>query len=98
MWNNHSNCHNWNFGKEVSPMTLRQFFKGFKESFKEFGESIAGIINVVLLSIVYFIGVGITSIIAKVSGKHFLDMKTKKSYWSDLDQKEKSIEEFYRQF
>ena len=78
---------------------LRQFFKGFHEGMKSFSNNISTIINFVLLSIVYLIGVGFTSIVAKIFGKHFLDMKKKKdSYWHDLNLRRKSIEEYYRQF
>jgi hypothetical protein len=77
---------------------MSQFCQGFKDGFREFGENMACIINAVLLSIVYLIGVGITSIVAKISGKHFLGMKTKKSYWISLNQNKKPTEEYYRQF
>ncbi len=77
------------------------FFKGFKKGMKLFGDNIALIINSILLSVVYLIGVGITSIVAKLVGKHFLDTKINKeakTYWSDLDLKKKPINEYYRQF
>jgi len=53
-----------------------------------------------LMAIVYFIGVGFTSIIAKIFRKHFLNIhKTnKKSYWSRLNLKKKPIQDYYRQF
>jgi hypothetical protein len=77
------------------------FFKGFKKGMKQFSDNISLIINSILLSIVYLLGVGITSIFAKLSGKHFLDLKLskkKKSYWSSLNLKKKPIENYYRQF
>ena len=78
---------------------LKQFFKGFQKGVKGFSDNISTIINFVLLSMVYLIGVGLTSITAKIFGKHFLDMKKKKdSYWHDLNLKNKKIEEYYRQF
>ena len=80
---------------------LRQFFKGLKKGIHNFGQCIAIIINSVLLSIVYLLGVGLTSIFAKLSNKHFLDVmpsKKKDSYWSDLNLKKKSIGEYYKQF
>lgn len=82
-------------------MSLNQFFQGFKKGTKDFGHNISTIINSVLLSIVYIIGVGLTSVIAKLVGKHFLDTKTSEkadTYWTDLDLKKKSIEDYYRQF
>jgi|TARA_B100002003_G_scaffold247928_1_gene280489 amino acid permease len=80
--------------------TLKQFLKGFKKGMKIFGNNIAIIINTLLLFFVYIIGVGFTSIIAKLFRKHFLETKLSKkdSYWSDLNLKKKPIEKYYRQF
>lgn len=79
---------------------LRQFYRGFKKGMRDFGQNIALIINTILLSFVYLIGVGLTSIVAKIFRKHFLDMKLHKdgTYWSKLNLKKKSINEYYRQF
>lgn len=77
------------------------FFSLFKKKAKGFSKILTLIINSILLSIVYVVGVGFTSIIAKLSGKHFLDIrlsKKKNSYWSNLNLKKKPIKEFYRQF
>lgn len=70
-------------------MRFREFFKGFKEGFGLFGKIISGLINAILLSIVYFIGVGVTSIICRLGGKRFLDLrldKSKDSYWEKREQ------------
>ncbi len=78
-----------------------EFIKGFKKGQKEFGESIAIIINSFLLFLVYFIGVGLTSIIAKIFNKHFLDFKINKqadTYWTDLNLSKKPVQEYFRQF
>ena len=79
---------------------LKQFFSGFRKGMKDFSHNIALIVNSVLLSIVYLVGVGLTVIFAKLFRKHFLDMKLskKETYWSDLNLKKKPIEEYYRQF
>ena len=80
---------------------VSEFFKGFKKGMKEFGHCISIIINTVLLSIVYIIGVGITSIIAKLAGKQFLELKLNKkakTYWNNLNIKKRPIDEYYRQF
>jgi hypothetical protein len=80
---------------------MNGFFEGFKDGMKSFGENIAIIINTVLLFLVYVLGVGITSIIAKIMGKRFLHTKISKrrdSYWAKLDLKKRSKEEYYRQF
>ena len=80
---------------------LKQIINGFKKGFKEFGYNISLIINSALLTIVYFLGVGLTSLFAKLVRKHFLDMKLsriKKTYWSELNLEKQPIEEYYRQF
>jgi hypothetical protein len=77
------------------------FIKGFQKGMKNFGNNIAGIINSVLLSIVYLLGVGLTAIIAKIVGKHFLETKISKktmTYWSELNLKKKDLEKYYRSF
>jgi hypothetical protein len=67
---------------------------------RNFGYNIALIINTLLLSLVYVVGVGFTSVIAKLFRKHFLKIiiSKKNSYWYDLNLKKKPIEEYYRQF
>lgn len=78
-----------------------QFLKGFRKGMHDFGQTLVIIINSSLLLIVYVIGVGLTSIFAKICGKHFLETKIsrkKETYWSDLDLKRKDIESYYRQF
>ena len=80
---------------------MNEFFKGFKKGIKEFSDNIAIIVNSILLSIVYFIGVGTTSLFARIFKKHFLDTKISKeakSYWKDLNLKKKPLKECYRQF
>ena len=51
------------------------FLIGFKEGIRRFGQSVSTLINSVLLSIVYFFGVGFSFIFAKLFGKHFLETK-----------------------
>src|SRR3989344_2918389 len=90
----------WNF-IEVLVKMIKSFFIGFWEGQKLFGETIAIVINTVLLSVVYVIGVGLTSIAAKLFGKHFLDLKLDdkmKTYWIDLNLGGASVNDYYRQF
>lgn len=80
---------------------MKSFIQQFKKGQKEFGEDIAIIINSILLSIVYLFGVGLTSSIAKVFRKRFLDLKIDpkvKTYWCDLNLTKKPINEYYKQF
>jgi len=78
---------------------IKKLLKDMKEGQKMFGDDIASIVNFFLLTFVYFLGVGITSIVAKISGKHFLELKRdKNSYWSELNLGKRKKEEYYRQF
>ncbi len=77
------------------------YLKGLKKGMHLFGKSISICVNTALLFAVYIVGAGITSIIAKMSGKRFLDKRLSKdedTYWSDIDLKKKPIDEYYRQF
>lgn len=76
-------------------------FKGIKEGFKAWGQNITILINSLLLSIVYLIGVGFTSLFALILRKKFLQFKLSKereSYWTELNLTKKPLEEYYRQF
>jgi hypothetical protein len=65
---------------------------------KAFGKDISSIINLILLTVVYFIGVGLTSIFARLAGKDFLDKGKKDSYWAELNLTKKEDRSYYRQF
>lgn len=79
-------------------MNLKHFSNEFKKGMSDFNSNIITIINVTLLIFVYITGIGITSLIAKIFGKHFLDISKKDTYWSDLVTEKKSIKEHYKQF
>jgi hypothetical protein len=78
---------------------IKALFKGLKEGFYEFGKNISSIVNFILFLFAYFVGIGLTWIIAKIAGKKFLETRIskKKTYWKKLDTKEK-LEDYYRQF
>jgi hypothetical protein len=71
----------------------------FFEYLMKLSHFISTSINTVLLSIVYFVGIGLTSAIGKAFGKKFLDTgKTKaKTYWI-LYKVKKSKESYCRTF
>jgi uncharacterized protein YqhQ len=77
-----------------------RFLNGFYEGMKQFGANIANAVNFVLLFFVYIFGIGITAVIAKIFGKHFLQLKKtgRYSYWDKIDTKEMKKGDFYRQF
>ena len=80
---------------------IKEFQKGLRKGFTEFGYNISLIVNTVLLTIVYVIGIGLSLIIAKMRGKQFLELelsKEQKTYWAELNLKKKSKEKYYRQF
>ena len=75
------------------------FFKSFRKGLKSFGENISLVVNTLLLTVVYIIGVGLTSIIAKIVGKHFIEKpKESSTYWKELNIGKKPIKDYYRQF
>ena len=77
------------------------FFADIKEGFKLYGEVIATVVNSVLLTIVYVIGVGLTSIFTKVIGKKFLEMKiddSSETYWNELNIGDEDMDSHYKQF
>jgi hypothetical protein len=79
----------------------KNFLKGFKAGFGIFSSNIKIIFNTILLSVVYIFGIGLTALFAKITGKHFLDMRLsgkRKSYWSELGLKKKPVDEYYKQF
>lgn len=76
------------------------FVKGFVTGFKNFGHKVTNTINFILLLPVYFVGVGITSLTAKLSKKKFLDLdqKGQKTYWKERNLEKQPLENYYKQF
>lgn len=75
------------------------FLSGLKKGQENFGKNIAIIINSILLTIVYFLGIGLTSILAKILNKNFLNLKfSNETYWEDLNLEKEDITNYYRQF
>lgn len=80
---------------------IRDFLEGVKKGQKNYGDNLAAIINSILLSLVYILGAGLTSIFAKISKKHFLDLnldKPRESYWEELNLDKEKIGSYYKQF
>lgn len=76
------------------------FFKGFYTGMKNFGAGVTNITNFILLLPVYFVGAGLTSIVAKIVGKHFLNLKktNKKTYWVKKENKKINLDDYYKQY
>ena len=78
---------------------VKLFFRGFYEGFKLFGLVISTIVNFILLMIVYFTAIGLTSVIGKAFKKEFLEQKKRKrTYWKTRKSKKPSIKESERMF
>ena len=73
---------------------LASFIKGFKR----FGQGLTAIINAVGLTIVFFVGVGITYIVGKLTKRKLFPRGKMKSYWNKLEIGTRKTEEYYRQF
>lgn len=81
---------------------IRNAFKRFQ---KKLQEILGNTIAFILLIPVYYIGVGIISIIAKLSKKHFLDLTSRtdynqqqKSFWQEKNCSTKNKELYYKMF
>jgi hypothetical protein len=80
---------------------IKYFFEGFKTGTVDFSKNIGIFLNLVLLTAVYFLGVGLVFLIVKISGKKFLRFnfnKKAKTYWEERDEAGQIKETFYRQF
>lgn len=76
------------------------FFKGFVHGFRNFSHTITNTINFFLLLIVYILGIGLVSIISKLFGRHYLDLKKSgsKSNWREHKITKELLEKYYRTF
>jgi hypothetical protein len=81
---------------------LLSLWRGLRAGFRAFGDDIATLINTLLLLVVYIVGVGVTSIIAKLTGKRFLKRKIAsvgaKTYWNDIKDEKPELDTHFRQF
>jgi len=72
-----------------------------REGAAEFGEAIGKMVSFVLLSVIYVVAVGLTSLIGKLVGKVFVEMnivRTRTSYWEDVDISTDKYERYLRQY
>ncbi|UCC91401.1 MAG: hypothetical protein JSV39_03760 [Candidatus Aenigmatarchaeota archaeon] len=70
------------------------------DCFKRFNFLVVKTINKILLSLVYFVGIGATSLLGKILRKKFLDInpKRKETCWIEIEDKEKTGEDYKRMF
>ena len=85
--------------KRGNLMTKRSIGQFFASVFKLYKNIITKIINSILLTPVYIFGIGITSIIAKLAHRHFLESKNMniKSFWAGYENI-KDKKRYYRLF
>jgi len=78
---------------------MKKFLEEFALGFREFGHLVSALVNAVLLSAVYLLGIGPTFIVAKLTGKSFLDVSYRnESYWERLDIGKREKKHYCRQF
>ncbi len=70
-----------------------------KKSFLAFGGFMQKVVNTILFTVVYFIGIGLTSLFMKLFGKKFLELsptKEQDSYYKECTATKRSKEDFFR--
>ncbi len=80
---------------------MGSFFRGLKRGAIDFSENIGIFLNLFLLTVVYFLGVGLVCLISKILGKKFLDLnidKRGKTYWEKRSIIGEEETNFHRQF
>ena len=79
---------------------LKLLWSAVKIVLEQVSKIISGAVNLILLTFVYFIGIGIVSISAKLFRKHFLVIKkqNKKSNWDEHKVTKEPLEKYYRMF
>src|SRR3989344_2513352 len=79
----------------------KQMLKKCFQLLQKAGVFLSLLVNSLLLSLIYFSAVGLTSFAAKIAGKKFLDtqvLKNKHTYWKNAALQETSLEGFQRMF
>ncbi len=76
----------------------KDFVAGFISGFQEFSKAVAHTINLLMLTLTYFLGIGIVAIFARIGKKSFLQIGKRQSYWIDKNLSKQSYEEYKRTF
>ncbi len=77
------------------------YFASVKDGMMFFGERTSAVVNAVLLTGVYILGVGSMSLLAKIIGKKFLELDTdvtRESYWVKKIEPPEKLQRYFRQF
>ena len=78
---------------------LKKIWIAVRNILEPIAKTVSNIVNFILLSIVYFVGIGIVSISMKLSGKHFLELRqNKRSNWHEHKVTKEPLKNYYRTF
>ena len=79
---------------------FKKIWTNIKSIIETISKVVSNVVNFILLSVVYFIGICSVSIIMKLFRKHFLELKkqNKKSNWHKHKLTKQSLENYYRTF
>lgn len=76
-----------------------ELIKGFKDGFKRYNTVMYSIINFVLVSIIYFFGVGLSKLIVKLLKIKLLNQDTNKnSSWEKISYEFETEDDFFNQY
>lgn len=81
-------------------ISLNKGLSIIKSFLEPIGKFVSNIVNFILLAFVYVFGIGLVSVVAKICGKHFLELKKhgKKSNWQEHKVTKEPLEKYYRTF
>jgi hypothetical protein len=73
---------------------------GIKKGMTGFGHKVSHTVNFILLSVLYFTGVGLVAVASKAAGKKFLDMRYNEgqTYYKPVEKGGGKVEDYLRQF
>lgn len=81
---------------------IKAIFEPVRKVLEPVGKFVQSIVNFILLAVVYFIPLGLVSIISKtIFKKKFLDIsedKRQKSYWKNKDLGTEEMRRYYRMY
>jgi Leucine-rich repeat (LRR) protein len=83
-----------------SKSSFKMFWEGILEGRDSFQSHLSSLPNFIILSGIYFVGISLTSLLAKITKQELLDkeISSVKSYWKPSLIGNKKMETYYRQF
>lgn len=79
---------------------MRNNVKKIRHIFKNVLHRIGAVQNFILLTLIYFVVVGVVSIVGRLAGKGFLDVKFNeaRTFWKTPQKRSDKFEDFLHQF